>query len=151
MLCAWCYGPRRAKSRGDHGRYCSDTCRSEANRAPKAERQRRHEEARKRMGLSTAAENNRAQRAIARWVVLRTFADPFSVSDVRAWCGLFSIRLEWTKPWTGSLFQHEWFECTGRMVKAYHPGSNAREVKEWRLTEAGWNARYEMRRLFGEE
>ncbi len=108
------------------------------------------------MGLMSAAENNRRQRTIARWAALMALGELGGegiISHARWWaeerhtCGL-----EWRKAWTGSLFRtcrgdRDWFTPTGRREAAFHKGSNARKVEEWRLTDAGWAAYYEARRL----
>ena len=136
--CAWCtmeYTQRR------HGAFCSDICRKKAWNA-KQERLR-EEEARKAEGLRKGAENNAHQREEARKAALKCFAAQGGrgiVSDVRKWCEKREIELEWWKPWTGSLFQHEWFQGTGAWKPAYHAGSSARPVREWKLTDEGWAA-----------
>ena len=68
-------------------------------------------------------------------------------SDARMFCEANGIELDWHKPWTGSLFQCEWFEWTGTWRPAYHEGSNARPVKEWRLSAAGCAVLRELRSL----
>lgn len=145
LLCSWCHGPRERKSRGDRrARFCSDRCRSEAFRARGEWRKYRHQESRRRMAMDTARRNNRWQVVIARWGALKAFAARESgsgtISHVRLWLGKRGIDLEWHKPWTGSVFSCDWFTQTGRMIPAFHAGSNARKVAEWRITDEGWEA-----------
>lgn len=93
-------------------------------------------------GKVIAAANNRHQRTRARLAALQCLGTrgPGTISHLRVWCAEQKLELEWAKPWTGSLFQHPWFEPTGELENAFHEGSNARRVMVWRLTEEGHRA-----------
>lgn len=91
---------------------------------------RERAKAKRARGMAIAAANNRHQRTRARVAALQCLGTLGygTISHVRAWCHEKEIELEWEKPWTGALFQHPWFEATGRLENAFHEGSNARRV-----------------------
>jgi hypothetical protein len=157
-VCLGCGEPLDTGSKQE--RYCSPACRiwhSKRLRAFEGYLAPRplppEPDARRDIAKAIAAANNRWQLAIGRWAALMCFGQyedrlrytanlgvQSIASDVRAWCQRHDIELEWRKPWTGSLFQCAWFERVGTLRNAHHTASNARQVKEWRLTAAGREA-----------
>ena len=100
------------------------------------------------VGKAIAGSNNSHQRGAARELALEYLGahGVGIVSDVRAFAKKKGVELEWSKPWTGSLFQHPWFAPTGERRMATHARGNARKVNEYRLSPEGWSALKEMRR-----
>ena len=134
--CGYCGALIRRKRH--HQKYCSDACRS-ASWKEKAE----DAEAEKDRLKALAAAKCREEATIARWAALVVLGryGVCTVSHVREYLEERGIHLSWERNWPGSLFQHPWFEPTGRRKMAFHAEANARKVNEYRLSAEGRKAK----------
>jgi hypothetical protein len=144
--CKRLFSPVREKQR-----FCSETCR-------KAEWDRLHPrldltgtapvlgladpELRRNHGKAIAAANHHEDLETARQLALAMLGNmgPGTISDLRAYASRLECALPWHLNWTGSIFQHEHFEPTGRRLTARHKAGNARKVNEYRLSAEGVRA-----------
>ena len=115
-------------------RFCSGRCRI-ASWKEKAE----DAEVEKDRLKALAAAKCREEATIARWAALMVLGryGVCTVSHVREYLEERGIHLCWERNWPGSLFQHPWFEPTGRRKVAFHVEANARKVNEYRLSAEG--------------
>lgn len=150
--CEWCgesYTPETARAAKEQ-QVCKPACRAARSRASYEERERRRQRALKADGQRKALGKYHAEARIAAFMALRMVGGAplrFTSSDLRSYCEVKGVYLDWSKNWVGGMFQRcPWFETKGRTVHASHPGSRARRVLVYWLSDEGRAVFAEMRK-----
>ena len=138
--CGKPYTPENRRTAAEQ-RFCKPACRAKASRHRRQERiQAELEEQAKAYGQDKALGKYHVEACFSAFMALRLakVAGWFTASDLRKFCEYKGLRFDWTKNWVGGVFSRSpWFTSDGSTVKAYHPGSRARRVLRYELSEEG--------------